>query len=301
MKIEILKEAIDLSETLNFTRAAANRYITQPALSRHIASLEEELGILLFNREKHEVKLTSEGAMVIAQMRKIVDEYDKLLSTVEMVKEGYTTQLTVNYNVSAGRPFIANASALFERRFPHVHVDYEPLPPKKTRKALEEGDVDLTFTASTFIEVEPPLACEEIYEDLYCLAVGRDRELAQRESVRLEDLEGMEIAMPEESFAPLEHQIFQKVFSRISYKPSKRTHRGVEDISVIVSSGAVVPVLSHVRFYGDQSIVLVPFEGSPFPRASIVAVYNKDKREGAIDGFIQCAHEGYRLTMQDRS
>ena len=300
MKIEILKEAIDLSETLNFTKTAANRYITQPALSRHIAGLEEELGVTLFDRSKHDVQLTAEGMVLVQQMRKITAEYDKLIATIGLLGEGFTSTLRVGYVVSASRPFLAHASALFEKRYPNVHVEYEPLSPKGVRQALAKESIDLAFTASTFLSADSSLARESIYEVDYCLAVSRESPLAGRDSLSLEELSDLEIAMPERPFAPAEHEIFQNVFSRINYKPSKRTYRGIEDIPVVLSTGAdVLPVLSYVRYYGDQSFVLVPFRDNPLPAASVIAVHDVARTEPAIGNFITCAHEGYALTARE--
>ena len=64
MKMEYLKEFYTLAEFLNFTNAAEKLYITQPALSRHITSMEEELGVTLLKRTTKSVELTKAGAML---------------------------------------------------------------------------------------------------------------------------------------------------------------------------------------------------------------------------------------------
>lgn len=299
MKIDVLKEVIDLSETLNFTKTAANRYITQPALSRHIAAFEKEIGITVFAREQHNVRLTEQGIPIVSQARKVIAAYDSFMGVVDIVKEGYSERLRVGYLVAASRPFISHASALFEKRFKNVLVEYEPMSPKEIREAFIKGTIDLGFTASTFADIRDPWASEDIYEDEYCIAVGREHPLAGRESVRLEELEGMEVSFPGADFAPVEGRLYHDVFGHIDYTPSRRKHRGIQDVSVILANGrTVAPMLAHGRHYGERSIELIPFEDSPFEMAHVIAVFNGEEKPAHVDDFIACAHEGYALSRE---
>lgn len=76
MKIDTLYEFLLLASTLNYTETAKNFFVSQPVLSNHIASLEKELGVRLFNRNSHAVELTEVGAIFVADARKIVDDYE---------------------------------------------------------------------------------------------------------------------------------------------------------------------------------------------------------------------------------
>lgn len=293
MKTETMKEVLDLARTLNFTQTARNRFITQPALSRHIAAFEAEIDVQVFNRQQHGVKLTEEGAVVVKRLQSVVDAYDAFLESVDIVKDGYRERLRVGYLVAASRPFIAHASALFEKRFPNVYVEYDPMSPRDIRDALREGRIDLAFTADTFISLHAPFASEPIYKDEYCIAVGRESDLANKKTIRLEDLGGREVSMPASDFAPTENEIYRKVFGRIPYTPSRRKHRSIEDVSVVLSSGEVcAPMLEHARFYGERGIALIPFEDNPFEPAHIIAVWNTQSGVEHVDDFVTCAHEG---------
>lgn len=64
-----------LAQSLNFTQTASQQYITQPALSRSISSLEKELGIKLVNRTTHTVSLTPAGRVFAEECRKIISTY----------------------------------------------------------------------------------------------------------------------------------------------------------------------------------------------------------------------------------
>ena len=95
MKIEYMREYIVLANTLNFTNAANILFITQPALSRHIALVEEEIGAQLFIRTKHYVTLTRVGESVLKEFRQVIDQYDKLLNRIPQMNKGFTGELRI--------------------------------------------------------------------------------------------------------------------------------------------------------------------------------------------------------------
>lgn len=76
MKIEYLRELIVLAKHKNYTRAAEELYLTQPALSKHIDLMEKELGTRLVRRNTHQVELTEDGQEAVKAFQKIIRLYD---------------------------------------------------------------------------------------------------------------------------------------------------------------------------------------------------------------------------------
>ena len=90
-----IKCFLALSETLNFTKAASRLYLTQPALSRQIVTLEQELNTLLFIRDSKNVSLTPAGALLSSELGDIYASLEALVSRVQTVGQGYSGMLTV--------------------------------------------------------------------------------------------------------------------------------------------------------------------------------------------------------------
>ena len=86
MTITQLKYLLSVAEHRNFTTAAEHSYVTQPTLSMQIQKLEEELGVIIFNRKKKPVELTSIGERIIAQAKLIVDESNRIQDIVDQQK-----------------------------------------------------------------------------------------------------------------------------------------------------------------------------------------------------------------------
>ena len=87
MKLDYLREFVTLAQCLNYSAAARQLYITQPALSRHIAHMEEQFGAKLFERDSHGVTLTEVGKECLKEVRAILKRYDDMLNSVVVASE----------------------------------------------------------------------------------------------------------------------------------------------------------------------------------------------------------------------
>lgn len=101
MKIEHIKEFLVLAEELNFTAAAKRLYLAQPALSKHLAALEEELGVRLVERSTHMVALTEAGSAAAQHFGKVIDAYDDAIRAVRLRADGYSRQIRLGFLLHA--------------------------------------------------------------------------------------------------------------------------------------------------------------------------------------------------------
>lgn len=83
MDINRLNEFITLATLLNYSKAANQLYLTQPALSRHIHDLEQTLGTQLFIRDTHNVHLTSVGEIFLKEAQEIIQRYNHALDLIQ--------------------------------------------------------------------------------------------------------------------------------------------------------------------------------------------------------------------------
>ncbi len=93
MDIKRLRYAIALAEELNFARAADKLHLSQPALSRSIQTLEDELGLLLFDRDNRNVRLTTVGAVFLAQARPLLFQMRSLERDMGLIRDGAIGQV----------------------------------------------------------------------------------------------------------------------------------------------------------------------------------------------------------------
>ena len=108
-------------ETGNYTRAARQLSLTQPAVSQHIRALEQELGVRIFERANNELHVTSEGRIVIKYARRMQSLHRNLISGLENEKRRIT-QLKVGITHTAESNAIAEALARYATKHEGVNI-----------------------------------------------------------------------------------------------------------------------------------------------------------------------------------
>src|SRR5882757_8634409 len=97
MELRHLRYFVAVAEALNFTKAAARLRLAQPALSRQVADLEDELGVDLFSRSSHGVKLTEEGKLFLTQAQSVLTQVADAVAKVRALSRGEFGELQVGY------------------------------------------------------------------------------------------------------------------------------------------------------------------------------------------------------------
>lgn len=157
MTITQLKYVLAVAEHQNFTKAAEKTFVTQPTLSMQIQKLEQELDILIFDRGKKPIELTSVGKKIVEQARSIVIESERMQDVVDQEK-GYIGGIFKLGIIPTVMPtllpmFLKN----FSNRYPKVHLKIEELNTDEIITQLNEGYLDAAIAAT-------PLEQEKIRE-----------------------------------------------------------------------------------------------------------------------------------------
>ena len=132
MRIEHIREFIALSSSLSFSETSRRLFVTQSALSRHIAQMEDELGAKLLVRDSHHVRLTEVGRTFVEDAKLIAQSYDNALDHVAQVREGAKPILRIGYLYDAGRKYLP--------RVTHALAAHDDVSPRYW--ALEYGELE---------------------------------------------------------------------------------------------------------------------------------------------------------------
>lgn len=168
MEMHQARYFVALCETLNFTRAAEKCNVTQPSLTRAIKLLEEELGGLLFNRERNQTHLTELGRMMEPHLREVTDQ----ARTARARAASFFTLRTARLKLGVSRGVSFRLLDETLRRFVTNHPDTEIAlhddRPADLREALRRGDFELVLLPQRSLDLD----------DLHYHLVGQDRILA---------------------------------------------------------------------------------------------------------------------------
>lgn len=145
----------EVAKRLNFTVAAGNLYISQPALSKQIARMEEELGFPLFLRTRQDVKLTPGGMVLLGEYSRVAGAYRDMMERARLASEGKTGKLRIC--IQEGQyldEHILKLVQRFRRQYTGIELEVECLPYRQLLDQIQQERTDigicLRFDAQDF-------------------------------------------------------------------------------------------------------------------------------------------------------
>jgi DNA-binding transcriptional LysR family regulator len=143
MELHSLRYFVAVAEELHFSRAAARLHITQPALSRQIRLLEEELGIMLLRRTKRTVELTEAGATFLPEIRKALQQIESAIQVAQRAARGEIGSLKIAFTASSMYTVLPKILQQFRALHPNVKLDMTELCTLDQIEALRTESVDV--------------------------------------------------------------------------------------------------------------------------------------------------------------
>lgn len=191
MTLQALEYFISISRHLNFTKAAQECFVTQPALSRSIRELEEELGCTLLDRSSRNVKLTPVGEILQAEALHIVDLTHQLPEKIRRYLRQEEEPLRVGY-------LIYDHLMAFVNRLARTNDEGFPIPldtryyacPEAKRRFLD-NELDILLLPSVCTADLPDIESYCLYTSATCAIVSKDSPLYNRKSISIRELQDM--------------------------------------------------------------------------------------------------------------
>ena len=133
----------------SISKAAQELYISQPALTRIISSVEKELGIMLFNRSVLPLQLTYAGERFLEEARRILDLDAALQKELQEISEAKRGHLSIGANYAANALWLPHILPVFRREYPGISISIFQQSSPLFEKELLKGDIDLAFTTQS--------------------------------------------------------------------------------------------------------------------------------------------------------
>lgn len=183
MELKQLQYFIAVAEHLNFSRAAENLYVSQPALSYQIAELEKELGTTLFNRDRRKVFLTPAGGALLPMARKVLDAVQTIYAAAQKgfpeTESPFPLSIaldkTEDHFESTG---VTQLIAEFEVSHPDISIQMRQMEHEKCVQNLLDETLDIAFLILHHNNTLPPvLTCKPVHHDRLMLLCKYDPDI----------------------------------------------------------------------------------------------------------------------------
>ena len=242
----------------SITRAAEELHIAQPALSVAMKKLEEELGVMLFNRQQNRrVTLTAEGEILLKRAARLFQEVDSARREIEDATELRSGEVKIGVPPMYGLQFFLPVMDAFHKAHPGIDVKVTCASAGDTGKMLDAGEIDLAVLESR--RVREGWGHALVGEEEVVLAVRRDHPIAKKTAVSGKDLDNLDMAVFDETF------LQRNVLDRRCQKSGARYRMVVESnyVPIIFEAanaglGAATVIKSLVHAY--DNLVAIPFE-----------------------------------------
>lgn len=186
MNIKQIKGFVELAKTLNFTRTAEKMYMSQPAFSRMIESLESELGIRLVIRDKVHPRLSPAGQQVLPHMKKILQEYSSMIESVQSYGDA-GGELTIGVLEDGVSSAVMKIVKPFMKRYPSIVVNFKTLRESEAFDAVLEKQADCAMMVHFPPAYRDLLEGDVIARSRICAVMNQEHPLAGRETVSLSE------------------------------------------------------------------------------------------------------------------
>ena len=157
-----IQHALALARTRNFARAAEVVHITQPALSRSIASLERELGVRLFDRLTTGVELTAFGKLLVERGTQLIGDVALIKREIDLLGGLQTGSLTVAAGPYTSESLVGRVAALLLAKHPGLSVRVESMDARDVVLGVLEARFDVGVASASRVGKEPKLAIEPL-------------------------------------------------------------------------------------------------------------------------------------------
>ena len=246
MTFNQIKYFITVAECLSFTEAARCLFITQPALSRQISAMEEELGTVLFVRDKKRLKLTPGGSVLYNRLPKIMDDYIGSVHDARTANEGYEGKLRIGfldiYDISE---LFSDLIGDFQEKYKKIQMTLERFSLGELPNRLYDGSLDLILTYGFSLFDKPDLVTVDIQKFDSCIMLNTDHPLAEKENVRLEELKSERFVQLGEEVCEEGYKYIINLCSRCGVYPDIMQVEKMEDVMLWVQTGNGVAITSN--------------------------------------------------------
>lgn len=187
MDIASLQAFLAVAETGSFSRAAERIYLTQPAISKRIAALEQRLGAQLFDRLGRRVQLTEAGRALFDRSRAILNELEDAKRSLANLSGEIRGSLSLATSHHIGLHRIPQTLKRFHARHPAVRLDLRFMDSEQACHAVVRGELELAVVTLPPAPI-PQLRGERIWDDPLDVAVARNHPLAGQRAVQVRTL-----------------------------------------------------------------------------------------------------------------
>jgi DNA-binding transcriptional LysR family regulator len=294
MELRHLRYFIAAAEEENVSRAALKLHVSQPALSRQIRDLEDELGFLLLERTAKSVRLTDAGRVFLAEAREVIKRADEAVAKARATATGGRGELHVGYAPTPTARILPRTLRAFQAQMPKVRVRLHDFSSEEMVAALRDNKLDIAILVRPTAAMLRGLRFEELARDPICLAVAPKHPLARHRSVTLPEIAREPLIVFNREDYPDYHELLEKIFAgtKLKLRIAGEHDSGTSLIAAVEAGSGVAITSESLACTAGPRLKLLAISPPPPPLIIGAAWPAKTALSPAAQTFLNSAKAG---------
>jgi len=286
MTLTQIEYMLAVAKERSFRGAADSRFVSQPALSTQIQKLEEELGVLIFDRSQSPILPTKIGTLIIEQAKVLQSEALRIPEIVQTHKHGLLGELNVGVIPTISPYLVPLFLKSFNHTYPQIDISISELTTRTCLKHLEHEDIDVAILATK--EDEKRFIQERLYDEEFLLFAHKDNPLLKKTHVSIGDICFTDLWLLEEGHC-LSDAIITTCSLRqdVSQLPGHLNFKigNLESLRLLVQENfgyTLLPHLSTLKLHPKEKKLLRTFSGKRPQRTVYLTLRKGYLKEGLV-------------------
>ncbi|WP_151702775.1 CysB family HTH-type transcriptional regulator [Nitrincola alkalilacustris] len=277
----------------NLTAVAAALYTSQSGVSKHLRDLEDELGVVLFERHgKRLLGLTEPGQAVLRSVERILAEMDTLKQTAQEFIQSDNGTLRIATTHTQARYALPKVLLTFQQRFPKVRLELHQCSPSEIVSLLRGGEVDIGIATEALMSSNGSFICFPYYSWNHSLIVPEQHPLTAITSPTLEEIAAYPLITYHEGYTG--RQNIDTAFQQAQLQPEiTMTAIDADVIKTYVELGLGVGIIASMAFdeRRDQGLSLISGKNLFQESTTFLAVRRSGFMRSYLYDFINLCNE----------
>ena len=285
----------------NFTKAAEEFHISQPAMSGAIKELERECGVALFKRNKNALTITEEGRILRDEARLVLSQYEMMEDIVSKfsLKRKY---IKISFSTLSGNQAYPELLKAYSEKYPDIEVFSMEAATDKQFELLDKGFTDMAITVRFFKDPRKKAEFDAVYGHYplkirrQCLCVNKEHPLAKESYVTMERIAQEKLVLLKDGFNQTAGLKRRFESQGLTYKVIHYTSQ-MYTVERFVEKNVAVGFLPEEVALSNPNIVPIAYEGGEM--RAVEVFWRKDRQMyQAVKDFLALAKELYPRTKQ---
>lgn len=282
MDTQALSAFMEVADTASFSKAAERLFLSQPAVSKRIATLEDQLGVSLFDRVGRQISLTDAGRALLPYARRVLHEIEDGRRALSKLNEKVEGRLSIGTSHHIGLHRLPPVLRAYTLAFPEVDLDIQFMDSEVACEAVIAGKLELGIVTLPS-QALPQLKSRLVWPDPLVVVVAPGHPLAALKKPKLDDLAEHAAVLPDE--ATYTHRIVTAALTQHGLKPRIRLATNyLETLKMLVVIGLGWSVLP--RSMLDKDLIALPIRELSLERELGVVWHEKRTLSAAATALI---------------